>query len=299
MKVLLSCLIKLENHYLEEWLTHYKNLHIDKIVIYDNNDSSGPLAEHIEDLPIVNEMKESNFIDIVKVPDETCVQMRCYNECYLKYSKEYDWFLFLDIDEYLMLDKKYNNDIHLFLSESMFSKFDMIHLNWKIYDDNDIIYTNNDYRVKERFTRPLFESKHSKCYDREIKSIVRGHLSNVMFTKNAHTIRNRSLNCCNAIGEQANSLSQRSNKVIHTNAWINHYICKSLEEYCTNKLKRLGGSTPHKTGLRYNESFFWQYNIKTKDKIDAYRKFTEDAISNNVVTVPRRIIPSIKVKSIL
>lgn len=299
MKVLLNCLIKLENHYIEEWLTHYKNLHVDKIVIYDNNDSSGEYSEQLESIPLINQMKSSGFIDIVKVPDETCIQMRSYNECYAKYSNEYDWFIFLDIDEYLMLDKKYDNDIHNFLAEPMFKNYDMIHLNWKVYDDNDIIYVNNDYRVKDRFTRTLYESKHSHYYDKEVKSIVRGHLKDIMFTNNAHTIKNRILKCCNAIGGKTNSMDQRSNIVVHKNAWINHYICKTVEEYCTTKLKRLGGSTPHKQGLRYNERFFWMYNIRTSEKEKAYKKFmNENVISSSIQIPKRKIVPVIRVKPI-
>ena len=100
MKALLCCILKLENHYLEEWVRHYKKLGIDKIVIYDNNDVDG---EHIEDISFINEQISNNYIDVYKIPGEECVQMKCYNECYKKYSDEYDWLMFFDIDEFLML----------------------------------------------------------------------------------------------------------------------------------------------------------------------------------------------------
>ena len=64
---------------LEEWVRHYKKLGIDKIVIYDNNDVDG---EHIEDISFINEQISNNYIDVYKIPDEECVQMKYYNALY-------------------------------------------------------------------------------------------------------------------------------------------------------------------------------------------------------------------------
>lgn len=277
MKVLLCCILKLENHYLEEWVRHYKKLGIDKIVIYDNNDVDG---EHIEDISFINEQISNNYIDVYKIPGEECVQMKYYNECYKKYSDEYDWLMFFDIDEFLMLENSY--DLKTCLSSQIYECYDMIHVNWKCFDDNDILYANNDYRLVERFTRPVYISKNISVRDKEIKSIIRGGLSNIEFINNPHTIKSRSLRCCNVLGHKENSLAQSSNSPIHKIMWLNHYICKSLEEYCTNKLKRLGGSTAHTKGLRYNENFFWMYNIKTKEKLDLYYKLTNSQPCNKV-----------------
>lgn len=277
MKILLCCILKLENNYIEEFVRHYKNLGVDKIVIYDNNDIDG---EHIEDISYINEQIFNNYIDVYKIPGEVCVQMKCYNECYEKYSSDYDWLLFFDIDEFLMLDD--NLKLKSVLSSNTYKNYDMIHITWKCFDDNDIIYNNGDYRLVERFTRPLYVSKKNNYRDKEIKSIIRGKLNNIKFTTNPHTIKNRVLKCCNVLGEQKNSTSQISKTPIYKIMWLNHYICKSLEEYCTIKLKRLGGSTPHKTDLRYNENFFWMYNIKTKEKIEAYCKLTNTIPTYNI-----------------
>ena len=37
MKIGVCLIIKNENEYLEEWLTHYRSLGVDKFFIYDNN----------------------------------------------------------------------------------------------------------------------------------------------------------------------------------------------------------------------------------------------------------------------
>ena len=289
MKVLLCCILKMENHYLEEWVRHYINLGIDKIVIYDNNDIDGQYAENIEDIKYVKEQKDNGIIDIYKIPNETSVQIKYYNECYKKYS-EYDWLVFLDIDEYLILEKHVN--IKDFLSQDKFCNYDIIHLNWKTYTDNEKLRVeNDDYSLFNRFTTPCKDIPSlSKRIDFEIKSIVRGGISKLEFTKNPHTMDSIPIPCCDVNGNILNNKDQKNQNIIHTEAWINHYICKTIEEYCKNKLIRLGGHTQHKHNLRYTKNFFFMYNQMTKEKLKLY-----NSLMSNIN--PRRNIIPVKLST--
>ena len=238
----------MENHYLEEWLRHYVSLGIDKIVIFDNNDIGGKYAESIYDIEYVKECKNKGIIDVYPIPGEKQAQTRSYNKCYEMYGSEYDWLMFFDIDEFLILEK--SNNIKEFLSQPHFTPYEMIHINWKVYDDNDLLtVVNNDYSLVKRFTRPCQtrRSVHS-----ELKTIIRGGLKDVKFIKSPHTCDNRTFLCCNAIGEKTDSKAAKTLRVIHKEAWLNHYICKTIEEFCYNKLVRRGGHTLHKIDLRYN-----------------------------------------------
>ena len=268
MKVLLCCILKMENHYLEEWLRHYVSLGIDKIVIFDNNDIEGKYAESIYDIEYVKECKNKGIIDVYPIPGEKQAQTRSYNKCYEMYGSEYDWLMFFDIDEFLILEK--SNNIKEFLSQQHFTPYEMIHINWKVYDDNDLLtVVNNDYSLVKRFTRPCQtrRSVHS-----ELKTIIRGGLKDVKFIKSPHTCDNRTFSCCNAIGEKTDSKAAKTLRVIHKEAWLNHYICKTIEEFCYNKLVRRGGHTLHKIDLRYNLNFFFNYNRRSLDKIKFYKE---------------------------
>lgn len=257
----------MENHYLEEWLRHYVSLGVDKIIIFDNNDIEGKYAESIYSIEYVKECKNSGIIDVYPIPGEKQAQTRSYNKCYEMYGSDYDWLMFFDIDEYLILERCKN--IKEFLSQPHFTSYEMIHINWKVYDDNDLLrVVNNDYSLVKRFTRPC---KNHKAHS-ELKTIIRGGLKDVKFVKSPHTCDNREFSCCNAIGEDTDSKAARTNRVIHKEAWLNHYICKTIEEFCYNKLVRRGGHTIHRKDLRYNLNFFFNYNIRSSDKIKFYNE---------------------------
>ena len=146
----------------------------------------------------------------------------------------------------------------------------MIHINWKVYDDNDLLtVVNNDYSLVKRFTRPC--QKRREVHS-ELKTIIRGGLKEVKFIKTPHTCDNREFSCCNAIGEKTDSKATKTNIIIHKEAWLNHYICKTIEEFCYNKLVRRGGHTIHKKYLRYNLNFFFNYNRQSLDKIKFYKE---------------------------
>ena len=278
MKVLLCCILKMENRYLEEWLRHYVSLGVDKIVIFDNNDTQGKYAENIFDIDYVKDCKDNNIIDVYPIPEEKQAQTRSYNKCYEIYGDKYDWLMFFDIDEFLMLEKAKN--IKDFLSDTRFNQYEMIHVNWKVYDDNDLVTViNNDYSVVKRFTRPCQTRRDVHC---ELKTIVRGGMRDVRFVKNPHTCDNRIFSCCNVLGEQVDSKAAKTIRVIHKEAWLNHYICKTMEEYCHTKLVRRGGHTAHIKDLRYNINFFFNYNRHSIEKVKYYKEHYSSSIPISV-----------------
>lgn len=279
IKVAVCCIIKLENNYLLEWVNYYKNLGVDNILLYDNNDVDGPLKEDIKDIPEIAKLIDSGFIIQHKVPNEICVQIKYYTECYKEYNEQYDWIAFLDIDEYLTIDPKLNcKNIKEYLSLNIYQNFNMIHLNWKLYDDNDLIKVENEnYNLQNRFTRELETSLPNKTYlNKEIKSIIRGNLKNIKFVNNPHTCEGIGILCCNAIGQSVPYNDQKSKVVIHKYAWVNHYICKTIDEFINIKMKRKGGCTPHNNTIRYSLNFFFNYNKKTPEKSKYIKKLLID-----------------------
>lgn len=297
-KVLLCASVRLENQYIEEWIRYYQNLGVDKIVIFDNNVSN---TELITDVPYVKQLADEGYIDVWIQPDRRGMQTAQYTECYNIYYKDYDWLMFFDIDEFLMF-KDFDN-VKDFLSQEKFEQYDMIHIQWKVYDDNNILTVkNNNYSMLERFTHPidiekllgteLDENSYGYCYN---KTIVKGrNYKKIKFTfGNSHTPSrydsDKNLICCNSKGEMVEPFVMAHKFEPDKDAWLNHYICKTIEEYMKNKMVRCCGSLPSERGekARVNLKLFLKYNNLTFEKLKYIHDFDPEQCEKllNFITI--------------
>lgn len=255
MKVYLVCNARLENLYIQEFVEHYLNLNFDKIIIYDNNDKTGEKISNV----IQNDKVEiiEDYRGKGREINGVWYQTLIYTEAYKKYSDECDWICFFDVDEFLTLDEKYNNDIKKFLSEEFFEKFESIKLVWKIFDDNNLVHYEKQ-PVTKRF------NKLSKCQDNQIKTILRTKLNISELT--CHGTTDIYVKKCNSEGNECiyikdEKIGNYINNPSYQNAYLSHYRLKTIEEYMH---KCSQGSSTYKRTLEY----FFEYNDKTKDKLD-------------------------------
>lgn len=263
MKCCICAIAKNENNYIKEWVDYHLNLKFDHIFLYDNNDING---EKISD-KINNEN-----VSIIDYRGRKYAQPDAYTNCFNVNKSLYDWFLFIDIDEFLVLEK--TNDIHDFLNDSIFENSNIIRLYWKHFDDNDLIKVENDnYNVINRFTREIIH-RHN-CAG---KSFIN---KNFVFTvKNkvtAHGVCDNS-HAVNALGKECKNgeyLISYDNHPIYKNAWINHYPTKTIEEYIKQKYFRGDVSTPKFNNKYCNLEHFFDYNIRTKEKEDYANELIE------------------------
>lgn len=256
MKVCIIAIARQENLYIKEWVDHHLGLGFDNIIICDNNEMNG---ERIH-----------NVITDERVIIERCIgieniQKKAYTRMFLKYKQQYDWMLFIDIDEFVMLDEKYHNNIKEFLSEPIFSTADIIRLCWKIYTSNtDLDVIDNKYNVFDRF-KDRFESLED-CF---VKSFIRGNIKYVGGQVVGHGYyENKNLIAVASNGTPCDNTNFRlyrmKNDSVYDNAWINHYPTKTMGEYIRQKYFRGG---PNANLRRYNNlSYFFKYNIKTPEK---------------------------------
>lgn len=233
MKVAVCVIGRQENRYAVEFVEYYKKLGVDKIFIYDNNHGD---EEHFEE--VLNEYINSELVEVVDWRDKAICQLSSYQDCYDKHNSEYDWICFFDFDEYLYIED--GRDIKEFLSSSIYKDFDLIHVNWMIYDDNDLVYYE-DKPLNERFTRPKQPFDFHKRYmnipeNALIKSIVRG-CRDIKWTDTPHTPIS-SLLCCDVNGITVDSNTWCTPTINHNIAWIKHFQTKSIEEFYTNKVRR-------------------------------------------------------------
>jgi hypothetical protein len=127
----------------------------------------------------------------------------------------YDWICFLDVDEFIVL-KKHNN-IKEFITD--YKKYNAIGINWVLFGDNNLkSVVNDNYNVLERFTK--CELNHNV----HIKFIVKSSKNVKMVTP--HNCQATTISTCytNFSGPYLNNCNTDV-------AQINHYFCKTYEEF--------------------------------------------------------------------
>jgi hypothetical protein len=247
IKVCICTIGKKENLYIREYIKYYKNLGIDKIYIYDNNEINGETFENV-----IFDYIKINYVNIINYRGYLKPQSKMMNTCYKMNYLKYDWIIFNDIDEFLYL-KNYSN-IKNFLKESKFNNCKIIYLNFIIYTDNNNLYYENKTvisRFKEKF---LYNNKYWG------KSIIRGNIPRINIT-HAHYITSK-IPACNGFGKISKKF-----KIDSKYYYFKHYSFKSTEEYC-NKLNKGNvafDNNIYKKLSKIRAYFF--YNKITIDKI--------------------------------
>jgi hypothetical protein len=153
-KVALFCNARDELN-IKEWATHHLLLGFDSIIIFD----------HKSEIPLKNVFSNFNkrvFVIRTELPDG-CIKMKLMNlaKCIAKKCK-IDWFIYMDADEFLILNK-YNN-IREFISSYSFA--DSIGINWLFFGTNHFTKDPPGLTL-ENFT------KSSKMLCNHVKTFVR------------------------------------------------------------------------------------------------------------------------------
>ena len=275
-KIALCCIAKMENDYIRFFVEYYKALHFDTIFIYDNNDPDG---ERFED--VIGDYIYSGFVKIIDYRGKKQVQLMAYQNCYDTYNKQYDWIAFFDCDEFLTFEDG-TTDIHTYLSRKEFARYHVMHINWKVYGDNDLL--DNDGRtVVDRFKDPLMplDIKPSGSVvpeNNHIKSIVRGGLVTVNWV-GVHTPYCKFYHCCDPIGNPA-EMNSPYNKYDYTIAYLRHYSTKTIGEWVKNKMKRGFPDCPEESWREVlNLDFFFRFNKKTEEKM----VYAEKLMNNELI----------------
>ncbi len=262
-KVALCCMAKCENTYIREWVEYNKRLGFDKIFIYDNNDEDG---ERFQD--VIGDYIEQGVCDIIDYRGRTCCQEAAYHDCYVLNNKHYDWIAVCDIDEFLTL--KEHQNVHEFLRDTRFDKFQVIHINWMCYGDNDMLDTDGR-PCQERFLKPLpYDIRRFKDFpeNNHIKSIVRGNLKHINWRYITHTPW-CFYRCCNPQGIPC-AVRSPYNPYNFDVAYFRHYYTKTIGEWVRIKAARGYGDMDKATAeKKLALDVFYMLNERTPEK-DAY-----------------------------
>ena len=263
------CVIgKMENDYAREFVEYYHKLGISKIILYDNNDLDG---EHFEDS--IGDYIENGFVEVIDYRGRKKCQIDAYNNCIINYLKDFDWICFFDFDEYLHIDGF--DSIVDWLSQDKFNYCQLIHVNWMVYDDNNLV-ENPTKKVVETFKNPKMPFDFKKALNvpenAHVKSIINKNGANLRFTWNPHSPTQFSF-CKDCNGNFINGFSPFLLPIRHNSAHIKHYMMKTISEYINNKIVRGYPDMDRELADKFLtiEDFFL-LNDKTDEKIEWLRK---------------------------
>jgi hypothetical protein len=259
-EIAVACIARMEGHYIREFVEHYKSLGFSKCIIADNNhdedseDLSNILKDYIDDGVVIYE----------DYRNKVGYQMRCYAELYKKYGKYFGAIAFFDVDEFLVLPN--HNSIYRFLKNKC--KYDCVLINWLCFGDSNQVYADYSKPLNERFTEPCpIDTKvyYDFSENRHIKSIVFGGRKNVVFSNPHIPDYQKHFFCCNADGKMCDlSPFQPIN---YKNAYLKHFVTKSLQEWVEIKLQRGTGDRDYNAFRSHVRlDCFFKYNSMTKEK---------------------------------
>jgi hypothetical protein len=265
---------KQENLYVKEFISYYIRLGMDKIFIYDDNDSN---KEQISDMV---EKRFRKYVEIYKtIQLKLDIQSKQFTDCYSKNKDKYDWFLMVDMDEFLYIKK---DSLKNYLLKPIFNKCDFIKFHWVIPNDNNHIYYENKPLFK-RFKEPYQKSPF-------VKSIIRGKIKELKYMVHSpfkSPFKNIS---CNNIGKKLNNSKLNIELINNINiekAYIIHFKFKSTEEY-VKKIKRgYHGWTKSYIYHTRIKSYFKSNKI-TEEKIKYFEKELKINLSNYKIKKNRR-----------
>ncbi|WP_367160465.1 glycosyltransferase family 2 protein [Kozakia baliensis] len=240
MKTAVALFVKNEAQDIAAWIAWHFAIGIDKLFIYDDHSQDGTYeivkgASEIFDIELTrsDKNKETNFY---------WRQRDSYFDACRKAQGTYDWIGFIDADEYISLEGF--GDISAFLRN--FLESNAVALSWRIYGSSSrvvktklgIYEAYNHHSTKELDDNTL------------VKSFVRPDKM-IFHYENPHKFTVEGDLYVDSLGSKV-EWNGACKQVIWENACINHYICRSMENYVDRIKRRLGVDL-------HNSTVYWDH----------------------------------------
>ena len=262
IKLALCTVGKKENLYVKEFIEYYFNLGISHIFIYDdNNINDEKIADSIPGKYIQN-------ISVYEAYNKNIThQSEAFSDCYKNNLVEFDWFIMVDMDEYLYI---VDDTLENYLTNPVFEKCDFIKLNWALSTDNNQVYYNSS-PLFERFKPPYIKSKF-------IKSIIRGNISNLKYWVHSPIYSPERNITCNCKGKKINYKKLNFESLTPINvekAFIIHFRFKSTQELINKNKRGFGTWLDNKTllwTLKGHIKDYFDQNEITSEKLNYIEK---------------------------
>lgn len=208
----ICCIVKDENDYLAEWLDYHRKIGAVHFYIYDNG-SKKPVQEAI------NTLGYADFVTVTSLPGQN-MHVKAYQHCLDNFGYQSKWIAFIDMDEFIVPKNESANLPRLL---EKYEEYGGLGVSWLIFGSNNHIHKPAG-RQLENFTR---RSEVSFAPNRHIKSIVQPR--HVQSAFKSHCFKFKPGFSC--VNEHFVPIEGASADVSVDSIQLNHYYCRSLEEY--------------------------------------------------------------------
>jgi hypothetical protein len=236
-----------EAQYLQEWIEYYLVAGVKHFYLYNNNSTDNYMC-------VLQKYVDSKVVTLIDWP--YCpASPSAEEDCICRSIGQYAWVGFLDADEFIVI--KNNDSIPDFLQN--YRKYPAIALHWICYGSSYLIKKPNNLVIKSYKLRAKNPDWHVKVFVNPQK-VTQCRNSHSWFYRNAQCAVNEN-NIPVRGSLQRNATSQK--------AWINHYYCKSLEDYerkmkTKSTLDWYGINCPRRTLAKLQTE--WTENNDIEDK---------------------------------
>lgn len=208
----IGCIIKDENSYLNEWINYHLKIGVEHFYIYDNG-SAVPVKDTLRELGLLQ------YATVVPIKGQS-MQVNAYKRCLKTYGALTRWIAFIDIDEFI-LPKATKGNMPLFLRE--FEAYGGLAINWMVFGSNGHIDKPQGSQLSSFTMRSDLDFPPNK----HVKSIVQPRY--VKSVINPHAFRFKKGFTC--VNENFEVVEDAFAPVSVQKIQLNHYYCRSLEEY--------------------------------------------------------------------
>lgn len=239
-KALIAIAAPIERPYIDEWVGYHLR-YFDDIWIYLNK-------WPVDDQWVCDDIR----VHTIRWDGEI-QQLPAYNDFIRNHSKDYDWGLFADVDEFLVLNN-WNLDDFLATHSDHFGTG----LSWVLYGDSNENFNWMDYSVLRRFVRC------DSHFNRHIKTFVNfachrkfgidDRFVNPHFT--GLGIRRGLYYAADNYGDvQGPWLTRMENQLVDTYQfpYIAHFFCKTLDEYRIRRAFGRADTDEKRSGVEFYE----------------------------------------------
>lgn len=220
MRICLFTNVRDEKH-IREWIIHHLLIGFTHIVIFDHK-SKVPVKEQIKNMKIKN-VKVLNASKI-----NANVKIRLMNIAKaIAVQNMIDWMIYLDGDEFVILNKSYNNIIQLL---NNYKHAPSLSVNWLMFGTN-FKKKDPDGLILENYTRcDKILNKHVKCFvqPRAVSRAINPHFYVLNPNNKYYNLQGKSIdkdfhfNECNLTHD-------------HVPVYVAHYVNQSEETYTKRK----------------------------------------------------------------
>jgi len=259
-KLTICCIVKDETDYLEEWINYHRKIGVQHFYIYDNG-SKKPVKHTLKKAGLANYVTVNCIFGEVK-------QLEAYNDCLKRFGKLSRWIGFIDIDEFIV-PKSTNGNLVDLLKD--FEQFGGLGINWLVFGSCGHLKKTN-MPVTERF---LFRAAVDFHTNRHIKCIVQP--KHVIQAASPHAFFFKENYHC--VNENFQVISDSFFDVSVNKIQINHYFCKSLEEYY-HKIERERADIDRKRSIQ--EFYNHDKDANAEKDVTILRIWNQNTMYNSI-----------------